>query len=254
MPRPSAGDGVSLSEGPAYHLHMGSWSRDSELLEMDGYEAVVTYKNMRTLRVRITAPDGEVKVSAPILTPDHVIVDFLQDKHAWVLKHRSDVRLRSIRPEPLVTGGRLRLWGVWRQVVVEGASRASARVVDSAVHVKCPPGDEVAAQRAVDALYRREMGPAVADALEKWEPLVGRRSTGVKLKRMKSRWGSCNTVTGEITLNTRLAKFDVEALDYVVVHELVHLLERGHGPAFKAHMGALMPDWPARRDLLREGP
>jgi len=137
---------------------------------------------------------------------------------------------------------------------VEVATRASARLVDGQVNIRCPENDEQGAQRAVDALYRREMGPAVARALDKWEPRVGRKSTGVKLKRMKARWGSCNTVSGEITLNTNLAKFPTEVFEYVVVHELVHLLERGHGPAFKAHMRSLIPDWPAQREALRHSP
>lgn len=233
---------------------MGAWTYDSGWLGMDGYDAFVTYKNMRSLRVRIMPPDGEVAVSAPLFTPDHVITDFLRDRHDWVLEHQAAVRLRSVGPEPLVTGGRVLLWGSWREITLVQAPRASARIVDGGVQIRCPDGDEQAAQRAVDALYRRELGPVVAQELEKWEPRVGRSSTEVRLKRMKSRWGSCNTITGAVTFNTMLAKFPPEALEFVVVHELVHFLESNHGPRFKAHMGALLPDWPARRQLLRHGP
>lgn len=233
---------------------MGAWTYDRQWLVMDGYDALVTYKNMRSLRVRITPPEGEVAVSAPIDTPEHVITDFLRDRHEWVLRHQAAVRLRSAQPTPLVTGGRVRLWGSWREVVLTEASRASARLLDGRVHIHCPRGDDDAARRAVDALYGREMVPAVARELATWEPRIERRSTDTRLKRMKSRWGSCNTVTGAVTFNTMLAKFPPEALEYVVVHELVHLVERGHGPAFKACMHDLLPDWPARRQMLRDGP
>lgn len=233
---------------------MGAWTYDSEWLVMDGYDAFVTYKNMKSLSVRIKPPYGEVAVSAPLFTPDHVIVDFLRDRHEWVLHHQAAVRLRSVGPEPLVTGGRVQLWGAWRDVAVEEAARASARIVGGQLHIRRPKDDDEAARRAVDALYRRELVPAVTRELGEWEPRIGRWSTEVKLKRMKSRWGSCNTNTGALTFNTMLAKFPPEALEFVVVHELVHLLERGHGPAFKAYMGALMPDWPARRQMLRDGP
>lgn len=226
----------------------------SEWLEMDRFDALVSYKNMRYMRMRVKAPYGHIAVSVPLGTPDLVVVNFLLEKEDWIRRNQAEVRLRSPLLEPLVSGGRVPLWGLSRETVVEVATRASARLVDGQVHIRCPENDEQGAQRAVDALYRREMGPAVARALDRWEPRVGRKSTGVKLKRMKARWGSCNTVSGEITLNTKLAKFPTEVFEYVVVHELVHLLERGHGPAFKAHMTSLIPGWPAHREALSHAP
>ncbi len=233
---------------------MGAWTHDSEWLVMDGYDALVTYKNMKSLSVRIKPPRGDVAVSAPLFTPEEVIVDFLRDRREWVLKHQAEVRLRSVGAEPLVTGGRVPLWGSWREVVVEEAARASASVVDGQIHVRRPRDNDGDARRAVDALYGREMGPAVVRQLEKWEPRIGRWSTEVKLKRMTSRWGSCHTISGVLTFNTMLAKFRPEALEYVVVHELVHLVERGHGPAFKARMSDHLPDWPVRKQMLRGSP
>lgn len=233
---------------------MTSWTTFSDVLLMDGYEAQVTYKVMKRLRVRIKPPDGTVAVSAPLDTPEHVIDGFLRTHHAWILQTRSAVRLRSPRPESLVTGGRVRLWGTWRELVVQDAARARAREINGHIHIQRPFEDGDAARRAMEALYRREMGIALERLLALWEPQVGRRAAGTKLRRMTSRWGSCNTVTAVITFNTMLAKFAPEALEFVVVHELVHLLERGHGPVFKGHMGRLLPDWPSRRQLLREAP
>ncbi len=233
---------------------MGAWTYDSQWLVMDGYDARITYKNMKSLRMRIKPPHGEVVVSAPLSTPDHVIMDFLRERHEWILKHRAEVRSRAAAPESFVTGGRVPLWGWWRELVVEDASRTSARIVGGQVHVRRPANDHEAARRAVDALYEREMGPAVVEELERWEPRIGRQPTQIRLKRMTSRWGSCHPVTGAMSFNVMLAKFRPEALEYVVVHELVHLVERGHGPAFRACMSAHLPDWPERRKLLREAP
>lgn len=230
------------------------WTTSSDQLQMDGYQAVVTYKAMKRLRLRILPPDGAVAVSAPFDTPEHVIERFVDQHHDWILQTQTRVRLRSPRPERLVTGGRVRLWGVWHEVVLEDATRASARRMDGRVHIRCPAGDDAAARRAMEALYRRELAPALQDVLEQWQPLVGRRAASTKLRRMTSRWGSCNTVTAVITFNTALAKFPPDALEFVVVHELVHLLERGHGPVFKAHMSRLLPDWQVTRKLLRDGP
>ncbi|MEO7588623.1 MAG: SprT family zinc-dependent metalloprotease [Arachnia sp.] len=233
---------------------MRSRTTSSALLQMDGFEAVVTYKAMKRLRVRILPPDGAVAVSAPFGTRGSVIESFLAENHAWILRTRTTVRLRSPQQERFFTGGRVRLWGSWREVVVEEAARASARLIDGRIHIRRPADDEMAARRALDALHRRELEPRLRALLEVWEPRVGRQSAGYRMRRMTSRWGSCNTATTVITFNTALAKFPPEALEFVVVHELVHLLERGHGPAFKAHMSHLLPDWQARRTLLREGP
>ncbi len=233
---------------------MRSRATSSNLLQLNGFEAHVTYKDVKRLRLRITPPDGVVAVSAPHGTAERVITRFLDENNAWILQTQTMVRLRSPMPQRLVTGGRIRLWGTWRELEVGDAARASARLQDGRIHIDRPAGDEDAARRGVEALYRREMGPAAVDVLREWEPRVGRSTTGTKLRRMTSRWGSCNTMTAVITFNTALARFPPEALEFVVVHELVHLLERGHGPIFKAHMNRLLPDWSARRQLLREGP
>ncbi|MDO5735815.1 MAG: SprT family zinc-dependent metalloprotease [Propionibacteriaceae bacterium] len=229
-------------------------SAHSDELLMDGYKAHVTLKAMKRMRVRINPPEGTVAVSAPLGTPDHVIERFLEENHGWILQTQAKVRLRSPGPGTLVTGGRVRLWGNWLEVVVLEAPRASAHVVGGRVVIHRRAGDDEAASRAVEALYRREMNTSLEGLLRTWEPRVGRSAAKIRLRRMTSRWGSCNTVTCHITFNTALARFPPEALEFVVVHELTHLLERGHGPVFKSHLDRLLPDWSARRELLREGP
>lgn len=84
-----------------------------------------------------------------------------------------------------------------------------------------------------------------------WEPIMGVKANKLAYRNMKSRWGSCQPATGRICLNVRLALYPPECLEYVVVHELCHLLERGHGPRFQALMDAFLPDWRARRAKLR---
>lgn len=87
--------------------------------------------------------------------------------------------------------------------------------------------------------------------IEKWERRLGVKASRVVYREMKSRWGSCQPVTGRICINTRLALYPEECLDYVVLHELCHLLASGHGSDFKALMDANMPDWRIRRKALR---
>lgn len=84
-----------------------------------------------------------------------------------------------------------------------------------------------------------------------WEPVMGVKAGAIVYRNMKSRWGSCRPDTGRICINIRLALYPAECLEYVVVHELCHLLERGHGPRFQALMDGFLPDWRDRRAKLR---
>lgn len=98
----------------------------------------------------------------------------------------------------------------------------------------------------------REAVSACAPALvAAWEPIMGVKAGKLAYRNMMSRWGSCQPSTGRICINVRLALYPPECLEYVVVHELCHLLERGHGPRFHQLMDAFMPDWKQRRAKLR---
>lgn len=104
----------------------------------------------------------------------------------------------------------------------------------------------------VEVAAWREVVSACAPALvEAWEPIMGVKAGELAFRNMKSRWGSCQPATGRICLNVRLALYPPECLEYVVVHELCHLLERGHGPRFQRLMDGFMPDWKQRRAKLR---
>lgn len=101
------------------------------------------------------------------------------------------------------------------------------------------------------AAWRAVVEACVPALVEAWEPIMGVKAGKLAYRNMTSRWGSCQPSTGRICINVRLALYPPECLEYVVVHELCHLLERGHGPRFKALMDTFMPDWRARRAKLR---
>lgn len=101
------------------------------------------------------------------------------------------------------------------------------------------------------AAWRAVVEACVPALVEAWEPIMGVKAGKLAYRNMTSRWGSCQPSTGRICINVRLALYPPECLEYVVVHELCHLLERGHGPRFKALMDTFMPDWRVRRAKLR---
>ncbi|MEE0845254.1 MAG: SprT family zinc-dependent metalloprotease [Eggerthellaceae bacterium] len=101
------------------------------------------------------------------------------------------------------------------------------------------------------AQWKRVVQAFVPGLVSKWEPIMGVKAGRIAYRNMSSRWGSCQPSTGRICINVRLALYPPECLEYVVVHELCHLLESGHGPRFHALMDAFLPDWRAARAKLR---
>lgn len=180
--------------------------------------------------------------------PELLCVDGLE---VWVTrKHVKNLHLRVKPPdgrvevsapwhasERFVAGfvREKRAWIERRQAELEGSPQARAAAATP---------EEVADWRAV-------VEACVPPLVAAWEPIVGVSAGKLAYRNMTSRWGSCQPATGRICINVRLALYPPECLEYVVVHELCHLRERGHGPRFRALMDAYMPDWRQRRDKLR---
>lgn len=218
------------------------------LLKHNGHSVEVTYKDVKHLRLRVLPPDARLAVSSPRHVDEATIRAFVDANRVWIATAQQRVRMAAPIVEPLVDGGRARLWGQWRELRVSHADRSGAKAEVGVIELTGP--DPAGLGRALDALQRRELKAALPPLLEFWQGQVGKEASQVKLRKMTSRWGTCNTVTGAITLNTRLAEHDPSALEYVLVHELVHLWERGHGRPFTARMDRHLPDWRARRSAL----
>ena len=114
-----------------------------------------------------------------------------------------------------------------------------------------PRVEAASATPAEVAQWKTVVAACVPALIEAWEPIMGVKAGKIAYRNMTSRWGSCQPSTGRICINVRLALYPPECLEYVVVHELCHLLERGHGPRFHALMDTFMPDWKERRAKLR---
>lgn len=217
-------------------------------VDVDGISCEVTYKDVKRLRMRVTSPEGRVLVSVPRSVPIDDVVRFIRGNHAWILQ--AQARMRMVPPkEPLVDGGRARLWGEWREVRITEGPRASARIVGERIEITAP--DVEGRTRALDALYRRELEAVVPGLHERWAAVTGRPALRFRYRRMTSRWGSCQIRTGVITLNLSLAEHDPRALEYVMVHELAHLWVSAHDASFYSLMDAWLPDWKARKAEIR---
>lgn len=212
------------------------------ILNVDGLEIPVSVvrKRVKNLNLRVRA-DGTVTLSIPQHLPLARAREFLDHKGEWIAER---VR-RNIerRPSPDLAGelpDRIPLWGklVPRDSVQANSGQAaSGRDAGG----QGAPGQTTIDQAALDELYRTEVLRALPDVVERMEARIGVHATRWSVRVMKTRWGSCTPKTGAIRINARLAAYPPECLEFVVAHELVHLLEPSHNARFHTLLDEFCP-------------
>lgn len=225
-----------------------------EPLAVGDVVAILERKWIRTLRLRIVPPDGELRVSAPAGMPLAEIRRFVFSKLDWIARHREAVRNRAASaPANPLARERLKLWGEeYALEVTEGAGRARVELADGRIALRARPGSGEAARSALlDAWLGARLLERAGPLVEAWSRRLGVKPGPVRARRMKTRWGSCSVRTGAIRLALELASKPPACLEYVVVHELAHLVEPGHGPRFHAIVERFLPDWKERKAMLR---
>jgi len=225
------------------------------ILNVDGLEIPVSVvrKRVKNLNLRVRA-DGTVTLSIPQHLPLARAREFLDRKGGWIAER---VR-RNIerRPSPDLAGelpDRIPLWGklVPRDSVQANSGQAAS---DRDASGQGAPGQTTIDQAALDELYRTEVLRALPGIVERMEARIGVHAARWSVRVMKTRWGSCTPKTGAIRINARLAAYPPECLEFVVAHELVHLLEPSHNARFHALLDEFCPSNRHPAKLLREAP
>lgn len=213
------------------------------ILNVDGLEIPVSVvrKRVKNLNLRVRA-DGTVTLSIPQHLPLARAREFLDRKGEWIAER---VR-RNIerRPSPDLAGelpDRIPLWGklVPRDSINANSGQAAS---DRDASGQGAPGQTAIDQAALDELYRTEVLRALPGIVERMEARIGVHAARWSVRVMKTRWGSCTPKTGAIRINARLAAYPLECLEFVVVHELVHLLEPSHNARFRTLLDEFCPD------------
>ncbi|MFN7472712.1 MAG: M48 family metallopeptidase [Roseiflexaceae bacterium] len=222
---------------------------------VDGISIAITYKRMKTITLRVRTPSGDVVVSAPLRTPQALVRAFVETKIPWIRTHRQRIQARAATHTPdLRDDGTVRVWGSPLPLTVTSATRRSVRLIENTVLLTHPADDPMdVRQTLIDLLYRRLVSAALPALVTQWSTVMQVTVQKTFVQKMKTRWGSCNYRAHHIRLNSDLASYPPHCLEYVVVHELVHLLEPSHNARFYALMTQFYPDWPAVRALLRHG-
>jgi predicted metal-dependent hydrolase len=217
----------------------------------------VVHKDIKNLHIGVYPPLGRVRVAAPKRLDNEQIRLAIVQRLAWIKRKRKQLRDAERQSErEMVTGETHNVWGVrHRLTVVERPGRRDVAVRGNRLLLMVPAGSDAAVRRSVlEDWYRAQLRTRITVLLARWESKVGRTVDQWQIKRMKTKWGSCNADAARLWFNVELAKKPPLCLEYVVVHEMVHLIERTHGERFLNLMDQLLPDWRSRRDQLNGAP
>ncbi|SFA43222.1 hypothetical protein SAMN05444374_102398 [Rhodococcoides kroppenstedtii] len=226
-------------------------------LTIRGIDIDVIYKDIKNLHIGVYPPLGRVRVAAPNrLDNDQVRLAVIQ-RLPWIKRQRDKLRAAERQSErEMVTGESHYVWGVRRRLkVVERPGRAHLET-DGDRLVLYVPSETTAEKRRtlLDQWYRDQLRQAVPGLVSRWEQVLDVTVPKWTIRRMKTKWGSCNRETRHIWFNVELAKKHPDCLEYIIVHEMVHYFERNHGERFTSLMDRHLPDWRSRRDQLNAAP
>jgi predicted metal-dependent hydrolase len=224
---------------------------------LSGIRIEVVRKDIKNVHLSVHPPAGRVRIAAPRHLSEDAIRAFAIGKLGWVRRQQARLHAQEREtPREFLDRESHFVWGrrlLLRVVEVDAAARVdlSPRCLTLRVRPRTP-----APRRAqlLDEWYRAQIRAALAPLLAKWVPLMRVAVRRVFVQRMKTKWGSCNPRAGTIRLNTELARKPPECLEYLVVHELAHLLEPTHNPRFRALMERFMPAWQSVRQTLNRLP
>jgi predicted metal-dependent hydrolase len=227
-----------MSSTPVYKLTVGDE-------EIDVYR-----KRIKHIHLAIYPPDGRLRISAPLRVDDATLSVFVMSKTNWIAKQRANLlTLHSqwVRPELKYNSGEHHLYRGKNYLlnIIHQQSGGRVEVRDDMnidVYVKLHANKEQRRQVLIE-WYRSQLKQLIPPLIEKWQPLIGIEVKEWRVKKMKTRWGTCNITAQRIWLNLELIKKPAICLEYVVVHEMVHFLERYHNARFKAHMDRFIPNW-----------
>lgn len=218
----------------------------------------VARKDIKNLHLAVYPPDGRVRIATPLNINDEAVRLFAISKLAWIKKHQANFETQERQTKREFVSGESHYFQGKRYLLnviyYQGIPKIEIRnntYIDLYVR---EGSNEAQRKQVMMSWYRRQLKQEIPSLIEKWEKNIGVKVDDWGIKLMKTKWGTCNIQAKRIWLNLELAKKDKHCLEYVVVHEMVHLLERKHGDRFVALMNKFMPNWKLYKDELNRSP
>jgi predicted metal-dependent hydrolase len=228
-----------------------------ETIQVGDLSIRVTRKDIKNVHLSVHPPDGRVTLATPKTTRLEVARAYAISKLGWIRTQQERLRNQAREaPRRLVERESHSLWGRRHLLTIEYAdARPTVALDHKRIKLTVRPGSDAAKRAAVIHEWHKSLLHAVVPGLiRKWEPKLKVEVTGYFLQRMKTKWGSCNHLKGHIRLNTELVKKPRDLLEYVIVHEMAHLIEPTHSDRFITILQNHYPSWREARAELNELP
>ncbi|MBS3920722.1 MAG: M48 family metallopeptidase [Deltaproteobacteria bacterium] len=227
-------------------------------IRVSGLAVQVVRKDIKNLHLGVYPPNGRVRVAAPSTVNDEAVRLAVISRLGWIKRQRAKFEGQPRQSErEMVTGESHYFLGQrYRLRVVnhDGGARVAMRnksIIELHVRQQTTVNQR---ERLLQRWYRQQLKALIPPLLEKWQTTLGVQVAGWGVKKMKTKWGACTVEARRIWLNLELAKKPVQCLEYIVVHELIHLLERHHNERFTTFMEKHLPTWRVWRDMLNHAP
>jgi predicted metal-dependent hydrolase len=227
-------------------------------IEVRGVLVEIVRKDIKNLHLGVYPPNGRVRLAAPLRLTDDAVRLAVITRLGWIRRQQAKFDEQDRQPERLIVSGeshyvrgrRYRL-----DVVEDDVGRPISVRNNARLEVPVRPGtSRVSRDLVLQKWYRQQLRNQLPQLIAKWEPIIGVKIAECRIKRMKTRWGSCNAAARRVWLNLELAKKRPSCLEYILAHEMVHLLERHHNDRFKDYMDRFMPQWRLHREELNRSP
>jgi predicted metal-dependent hydrolase len=226
-------------------------------IKLGGIAVDVVQKDIKNIHLSVYPPTGRVRISAPLRMDIDTIRVFAIAKLGWIKAQQNKLREQEREaPREYLERESHYVWG--KRYLLKIAEQDAAPEVELK-HNKLvlrirSSASQVKKQEVLEAWYREQLKAALPPLIAKWESLMGVKVARCFVQKMRTKWGSCSHAAGNIRINTDLAKKPPECLEYIVVHEMAHLLEPTHNGRFVALMDQFMPKWKFYKEQLNRLP
>ncbi len=225
--------------------------------EISNYQIEMIRKDIKNIHLGVYPPNGRIRISVPVRTSDDAMRLFIISRIPWIKKQREKFAKQERQTKRLFVSGESHyLFG--KRYILKTLETKQKDTIQ--IHNKTklnfyvrPNTTTMERQKIFDKFYRNELKKLIPNLKTKWEKKVGVNATEIRIKKMKTQWGTCNAENRCIWLNLELAKKSPHFIDYVFVHELVHLKERRHNERFIKILEQVYPKWRQIREDLNQG-
>lgn len=229
----------------------------AHIIEISGIPVEIVRKNIKNLHLGTYPPYGRVRVAVPLRLTDEAVRMAVINRLGWIRRQQSRFEQQERQSEREMVSGESHyvLGRRYRLIVFEDNVSSVAKRNNSVLEMRAlPHSTREDRKNLLHRWYRTILQERIPGLIDKWERIVGVTIADYRIRRMKTRWGSCNSAERRICLNLELAKKPSSCLEYILVHEMVHILERHHTERFKELMDRFMPQWRSYRDELNRTP